>query len=184
MLAETISQFLSASGVPTELIIVIIAALPVIELRGAIPFGINLMGMEWYVVFPLALLGNLLPVPFILYLLDAVTRLLSRIALFDRFFTWLFSRTRKRSQVIEEYERIGLVLFVSVPLPVTGAWTGSLAAVLLGMDRRWAIVSVFTGVFIAGVIVTVLSLLGWVGAVIAGLALVSFAVFSFWRSSG
>jgi len=180
--AENISEALLNSGFAPELVIVIIAALPIIELRGAIPFGINLLGMPWYTVLPLAIIGNILPVPFILLFLQAAVRILSRFSVFEKFFTWLFERTRKRSSVIEKYKRIGLVLFVAVPLPVTGAWTGSLAAVLLGLDRRWACIAIFTGVLIAGVIVTTLSLLGWWGAAIAGVGLCALAVFSLWRS--
>jgi len=180
--AEHISEALINSGFPPELVIVIIAALPIIELRGAVPFGINLLGMPWYTVLPLAILGNMLPVPFILLFIQAAVRILGRLSVFEKFFTWLFERTRRQSAVIEKYKRIGLVLFVAVPLPVTGAWTGSLAAVLLGLDRRRACVAIFIGVLIAGVIVTTLSLLGWWGAAIAGVSLCVLAVFSLWRS--
>ena len=183
MSAEQISQALISAGIPPELVIVCIAALPIIELRGAIPFGINVLNMSWYSVFPLAIIGNLLPVPFILFFLEATVNLLARIYIFKRFFDWIFKRTRARTSVIERYQRIGLVLFVAIPLPVTGAWTGTLAAVILGLGRIRAIVSIIAGVLIAGVIVTVLSLLGWAGAVIAGIGLCALAAFGFWKSS-
>jgi len=74
---------------------------------------------------------------------------------------WLFERTRRRGKIINRYERIGLALFVAIPLPVTGAWTGSLAAVLFGLKFKHAFLSIFIGVLIAGMIVTCATLLGW-----------------------
>ena len=96
---------------------------------------------------------------------------------------WFFEHVRKRGKVIDRYGQIGLVLFVATPLPVTGAWTGSLAAVIFGLSFRRAFLSIFIGVFIAGVIVTCLSLLGWVGAAIAGVGLSGLAISSIWKAS-
>ena len=138
-----------------------LAASPISELRGAIPVAIAAFHFPWYYAFLLAIIGNLLPVPFILLFLDAASRLLSKVGLFDRILSWLFERTKRRSTIIEKYQRIGLVLFVAIPLPVTGAWTGSLAAVLLGLRFKHAFLSIFIGVLIAGVIVTCATLLGW-----------------------
>ena len=184
MSAESISEALISAGIPPELVIVIIAALPIIELRGAIPFGINLLGMPWYTVLPLAIMGNLLPVPFILFFIELVAGWLSHISIFKKFFSWLFERTRRKSSMIERYKRIGLAVFVAVPLPITGAWTGSLAAVLLSLERKWAALSILAGVIVAGIIVTMLSLLGWTGAVIAGVALCLVIAAGFLRSGG
>lgn len=170
-------------GFSKELVVLIISALPIFELRGAIPVAINLFNFPWYYAFLLAIIGNLIPVPLILLLLNAVVRYLSRVSFFDRFFRWLFAYTRKRGGIIERYERIGLALFVAIPLPVTGAWTGSLAAVLFGLKFKHAMLSIFIGVLIAGIIVTCLSLLGWVGAVIAGIGLGALAVFGLWKTS-
>lgn len=158
-----------------------LAASPISELRGAIPLAILEFDFPWYYAFVIAIIGNMLPVPFILLFLDTATRILSRFTLFDRFFTWLFAYTRKRGTLIEKYERIGLVLLVAIPLPITGAWTGSIVAVLLGISFTRAILSIFLGVLIAGVIVTCLTLLGWVGAVIAGIVLCVFVALGMWR---
>jgi len=169
---------------PEEILkVLLIAASPIVELRGALPVAINLFHFPWYYALPLVIIGNLLPVPFILLFLSAATRLLSKIAFFSRMLNWLFERTRRRGRIIERYQRIGLALFVAIPLPVTGAWTGSLAAVLFGLSFRHAFLSIFIGVFIAGAIVTCLSLLGWVGAVIAGVSLSCLAIFGLWRAS-
>lgn len=162
--------------------VLLIAASPVAELRLAIPLAINTFDFPWYYAFFLAIIGNMLPVPFILLFLEEATRLLNKVAIFRKGLNWLFERTRRRGRIIERYKRIGLVLFVAIPLPVTGAWTGSLAAILFGLSLRYAFLSILIGVFIAGVIVTCLTLLGWVGAVIAGVALCGLAIYSLWQA--
>jgi uncharacterized membrane protein len=153
-------EWLQSIGLPGELVVIITSALPILELRGGIPVAMTLLDFPWYYAFLLAVIGNMLPVPFILLFLDAATRLLSKVRLFDRFLNWLFERTRRRGEIIQKYERIGLVLFVAIPLPITGAWTGSLAAVLFGLKFKHAFLSIFIGVLIAGVIITCLSYFG------------------------
>ena len=148
-------------GFSKELVVLIISALPIFELRGAIPVAITVFHFPWYYALPLAIIGNLLPVPVILLFLNAISKWLSKIGFFDRFFRWLFEHTRRRGKIVERYERIGLVLFVAIPLPVTGAWTGSLAAILFGLKFKHAFLSIFVGILIAGVIVTCVTLLGW-----------------------
>ena len=163
-------------GIPKELIVVFISALPILELRGAIPIAINLFQIPWYWAFLLALIGNLIPVPILLIFLEYLAKIISKVKIGKKFISWLFERTRARSHIIQKYQRIGLVLFVAIPLPMTGAWTGSIAAFLLGIKFRYAFLAIFCGVIIAGVIVTCLSLLGWIGALIAGIALAAFAI--------
>lgn len=162
---------LKERGVGPELVVMAIATLPIVELRGAVPVGINLFRMPWYTAVLLSLVGNMVPIFLILFLLERVTAWLSRIGFFARFFEWLFARTRRKSGLIERYEFWGLVLFVAIPLPVTGAWTGSVAAVIMGIRYWRALLAISIGVLIASVIVTTLSLLGTWGAVIAGVAL-------------
>ncbi len=148
------------------LAVLAIAASPISELRGAIPVAISAFHFPWYYAFLLAVIGNLLPVPFILLLLNSVSRLLSKISFLEQLLNWLFERARRRGKIIKRYERIGLALFVAIPLPITGAWTGSLVAVLFGLKFRYAFLSIFIGVLVSGVIVTCATLFG--GA-IAGL---------------
>ena len=169
-------------GFSKELVVLFIAVLPIFELRGALPVAINLFHFPWYYALLLAIIGNLLPVPFILLLLNTISRLLSKIGIFNRMLQWFFERTKRRGKIVEKYERIGLMLFVAIPLPVTGAWTGSIVAVLLRLKFRHALLSIFAGILIAGVIVTFLSLLGWAGAIIAGIGLCSLAVFGLWKA--
>lgn len=158
-----------------------ISALPVVELRLALPLAINEYGIAWYLALPVCLLGNLLPVPFLLLLLDPAVRLAGKIGPTKPILDWVFKRTRRQGRLVEKYERIGLLLFVAVPLPGTGVWTGSILAYLLGLKFKSAFVSIVIGMFIAGVIVTALSLLGWVGAAIAGVGLIALAVLSLLR---
>ena len=166
-----VQQFFLDLGLPPALVVIIVAALPVVELRGAIPLAINVLDMPWYNAFVLAVIGNILPVPFILRLLNWLVGILGRYPFFSRFFDWLFTRTRARSGLIERYRNPGLALFVAVPLPLTGAWTGAVAAVLLGTPFRDALWYIFLGVVMAGMIVTALSLMGWWGAIVAGVVL-------------
>lgn len=155
------SYELVGSGFPNWLEVLAFAASPISELRGAIPWAILKHHFPWYYAFLLAVIGNLLPIPFILLFLDTFSRLLSKVVIFEKMLHWLFERTRRRGKIINRYERIGLVLFVAIPLPVTGAWTGSLAAVLFGLKFKHAFLSIFIGVLIAGTIVTGATLLGW-----------------------
>jgi len=172
---------LLALGISRELTVLIIAALPIFELRGAIPVAINTFGFPWYYAFLIAIIGNMLPVPFILLFLDGAVKVLRKVNTFRRFIDWLFERTKKRSGMIQKYETIGLAVFVGIPLPVTGAWTGALAATILGLPFRRSFISIFIGVIIAGAVVTCLSLLGWVGAIIAGVALIAAAALGMWK---
>jgi uncharacterized membrane protein len=162
---------LKARGFSPGAVVLVIAMLPVVELRGAVPVGINLLGLPWYRAVMLAIIGNMLPVFLVLLLLDSAVRLLVRFRLFRRFFDWLFDRTRRRSELIRRWEFWGLAMFVAVPLPVTGAWTGSVAAVLMGLPYWRSVLAILIGVVIAGAVVTALSLLGMWGWVIAGVAL-------------
>jgi uncharacterized membrane protein len=144
--------------IPKEIILFGMAMLPIIELRGAIPFGLlvepKLPVVTTYVI---AALGNFAPVVPILLFLDPVAQYLRRVHLFDRFLTWLFARTRRRGRLIEQYEAVGLAMFVAIPLPVTGAWTGALAAFLFGIRLKYAVISIIIGILVAGVIVTLAS---------------------------
>jgi uncharacterized membrane protein len=140
---------------PAWLVVLLAAALPVSELRGAIPLAIGVYGYDPWEAYLLAVLGNLLPVVPLLLFLGPVSDWLRRFTFWDKFFTWLFSRTRRK--YIREHESFSLTalaLFVAVPLPVTGAWTGCAIAFLVGF-RFWpAFVAISAGVLLAGVIVT------------------------------
>jgi len=168
-----------ALNLPKDLIVVLIGTLPIFELRGALPVAINLFGFPWYYALFLSILGNMLPVPFLLLFWDRLSNFLARIGIFQRYLKWLFQRTRRQSFNIAKYKFIGLLVFVAVPVPFTGAWTASLIAIVLGMKFLPAFMAIFGGVIVAGVIVTALSLLGWTGAAIAVIGLAAITVWSF-----
>jgi uncharacterized membrane protein len=153
---EKIVEYLSGS--PHEITTVVLAMLPISELRGAIPYAITIGKMPWPEAYVLAVIANFIPVIPILYLIGPVSDALRRFRLFDRFFNWLFARTRRKGKLIERFEILGLMLFVAIPLPVTGAWTGSVAAFLFGVKKRVALPTIFAGICIAGVVVTLASL--------------------------
>jgi len=158
------------------------AAAPISELRGAIPLAIQEFDVSWPYAFLIAYAGNLLPVPFLLLFLEPLYKLLSRVELFKKILDWIFERSRRRGGIVEKYERIGLTLFVAIPLPVTGAWTGSIVASLLGLSYRRAFPAIALGVLIAGIIVTTLTMIGWWGAVIAGAGLITMAALGLWKA--
>ena len=146
--------------IPAELSVMVTAALPVSELRGAIPLGVVKFGLPVFKTYVLAVIGNLIPVIPLLIFLEPVSQKLRRFKLWDRFFEWLCRRTRKRAEIVEKYEAIGLALFVAIPLPVTGAWTGSVAGLLFRIKFKYAFPAIICGVLIAGVVVTTLTLGG------------------------
>ena len=176
-----IDEFIG-SGLSKELIVVIISALPIIELRGSIPVGIGLFQLPWYQVLCLAIIGNLLPVPFLLLFFQALVKYIRRVRVGEKLLNPLIRHTERHTAAIEKYERIGLMAFVAIPLPWTGAWTGAMAASLLGIKFRRAFFSIMAGVIISGAIVTTLFQMGWVGAVIAGLGLTGLALLGFWKT--
>jgi uncharacterized membrane protein len=110
-----------------------------------------------YVIYLLAVLGNFVPVLPIMLLLGPAERHLRRFSVVDRFLTWLFKRTVSRSEVIKKYESLGLILFVAIPAPMTGAWTGSIAAYLFKLPLRMAVPCIILGILIAGLVVTLVS---------------------------
>lgn len=143
----------------------LLAATPISELRGAIPLGIVGFGLPVPIVFMLAVIGNVVPVLLIYgigHLWMAMVR--RRKGFLERLTDGVLHRTeRKFNRKYERYGLIALPLFVAIPLPMTGAWTGTLAAYLLGIPFRKALPAVAAGVLVAGVIVT-LAVTGTVGA--------------------
>ena len=157
VLRESLVYWLSLHGLPGEAAVLVVSMLPIFELRGGIPVGF-LLGLTWWKVYIMAVLGNLIPVVPILLLLDPVSNWLRRhMSLADRFFEWLFKRTRRKTEAgLKKYGIFfGLMLFVAIPLPVTGAWTGCVAAFLFGVKFRYSFPAVLSGVLIASVIVTI-----------------------------
>lgn len=141
------------------LITFLISMVPVIELRGAIPYGVA-AGLNPWLVFLLAVVGNMLPVPFILLFVRKVFHWMKRYPKLARIAEYFETRAAKKSGKVKKSETVGLCLFVAVPLPGTGAWTGALIAALMEMRLKRALPTIFLGVLIAGVIVTLVMTLG------------------------
>lgn len=138
--------------------VLLCAMLPIIELRGAIPLGAAL-SMPWWQSYLFAVLGNMIPVPFILLFIKKIIAWMtaSRIKFFNKIGTWLTNKAEKNRERVEKYSFWGVCLFVAIPLPVTGAWTGSLVAAVIDMKFHRALLSCLLGVMIAGVIMTLAS---------------------------
>eukprot|EP00898_Chlorokybus_atmophyticus_P008406 jgi/Chlat1/8567/Chrsp82S00654 len=160
---------------PDEIILMVIALLPIVELRGAVPVG-HWMGVGQLKNWSLSVIGNMVPVPFVLRYLGPVSEaLMARSDAAKSFFDWLFKRTRNKAQDItsQEWRALGLMIFVAIPLPLTGAWSGAIAAYLLDMPFWESFWAILLGVMIAGIIMLVVVALGWIGAAIAGVALMA-----------
>ncbi len=166
---------------PVEFKVFLISMIPIFELRGAIPIGILKYDLPLWKVFPIAVVGNMIPIFFILLFFDLVVKICFKIPFLKKILEAVFARTRKKTEVIEKYEEIGLMFFVAIPLPITGAWTGSLAAYLLGLNFWKSILFIFLGVLIAGVVVSFLTSLKWLGALIAVVALIFVIVSNYVR---
>ena len=136
------------------LYILVISMVPVIELRGAIPVGLGL-GLPFYAVFVTALIGNLLPVPFLILFTRRVFEWLRKKSAFlERFVSKLEKKAASKEALLKKYELLGLCLLVAIPLPGTGAWTGSLVAAVFDIRLKHAFPVIALGVLIAGIIVS------------------------------
>ena len=132
----------------------LISMLPVVELRLGLPYGIAI-GLKYPLALLSAIVGNLLPVPFIIRFIKSILQFLrNRLKKLDGFVTRLEERAHLKSEVVKKYGAIGLCLLVAIPLPGTGAWTGALVAALMGMEIKRAMPSIVIGVLIAAAIMT------------------------------
>ena len=160
---------------PRELYVLVISMLPIVELRGAVPIG-AILELPFYVNLPLAVLGNLLPVPFILLFISKLLDLLGRTRAFEPMVRWLRKKAEKYSGrvlrdgapeegaegetaavVMDGRLFIALMLFVALPVPGTGAWTGSLVAALFSLPRKGSFAAIALGVLICGLIMSLAS---------------------------
>ncbi|MBQ4464424.1 MAG: small multi-drug export protein [Oscillospiraceae bacterium] len=141
-----------------------IAMVPLVELRGAIPFGVG-MGVPIYWAIAIAMLGNMIPVPFIFFFARRILEWGADKPVIGKFFSWCLEKGHKGGEKLKEKAGKGmfwaLLLFVGIPLPGTGAWTGTLAASMLDLDFKKSIVAVLCGCALAAVIISVLTVLGF-----------------------
>ena len=138
----------------------LISMIPVIELRLGLPYGI-MSGLKLPVAALAAILGNMLPVPFIIVFIEQVFLWLRKhLPKMDSFITKLEKRAETKQETVDRYGALGLILLVAIPLPGTGAWTGSLVAALMKMKLKKAIPCIFLGVIFAAILMTVITKLG------------------------
>ncbi len=134
----------------------VISMVPIIELRGAVPIGIG-MGLPLLPTFIVAVVGNTLPVPFLIAFSQRVLRWLAKFEKIGPFFQKIIDRAEEKAKTIGTNELLGLFLFVAIPLPGTGAWTGSLIAALLQLNWKKALPAIFAGIVGAGIIMSLAS---------------------------
>ena len=140
------------------LYVLFISMVPLIELRGAIPVG-AISGLPWYINYPVCIVGNMLPVPIILLFVKKVLGFMSKckIKIFNKIANFIYAKAEKNRAKIEKYSFWGVAIFVGIPLPMTGAWTGSLVAAIINMKFWKAFFSALIGVVSAAVIITLIS---------------------------
>lgn len=132
----------------------LVSMVPVIELRGAIPLGVG-WGLDFWTVLPIAIIGNLVPVPFIIIFIKKIFAFMRKLSpKFNGVVTKLEKKAEKRAPTVRKYEFWGLFILVAIPLPGTGAWTGALIAAMLDMRLKRALPSIVLGVLTAGVIIS------------------------------
>lgn len=157
-MVEELANWLTSamSGLPEELIIFVISMIPILELRGGI-VAASLLGVPITTAIPICIIGNIIPIPFILLFITKIFELMKKTKLFRPMVEKLESKAMGKSDKIKKYEFLGLLLFVGVPLPGTGAWTGSLIAALLRIKNKKAVPAIFCGLLMATAIMCIVS---------------------------
>lgn len=130
-----------------------ISMLPIVEIRGAVPVG-TALNLNTYWLLMVSVLGNLLPIPFVVLFARRILFLLKRFRLFSRFAAYLENKADKNADKILNYEKAGLFLFVAIPLPGTGAWTGAIIASLFNLRLKNCLPPIVCGVIAAGILMT------------------------------
>lgn len=146
-----LSQFISPEGA-----VFVISMIPILELRGGL-LAASLLKIPALTAIPICILGNIIPIPFILLFIRQIFKLLKKTRIFRGLIEKLENRAMGKSDKIRRYEFWGLLLFVGIPLPGTGAWTGSLIASLLEIDIKKSSLAIFCGIIMATVIMYVVS---------------------------
>lgn len=161
MAAEMIKSLLEAlSGIPKEIVVMIISAIPIGEIRLGLPIALFVFKFPVWKAMLFSVLGNISFIIPTLFLFRPVSDYLERFGILKKFFNWFFERTKKKAELVQHYEFLGLMFFVGIPLPMTGAWSGCIAASLFKVKFRYAFLANVLGVVLAGIIVLLLCLSG------------------------
>ena len=151
---QEIFDFFGFAG--KEVALFLVSMIPIVELRGSIILGAA-MNMNWLTVFLISFIGNILPIPLVILFGKKILKWLERIPCLRKLSTWYQEKLLKKAHKVTKYSLIGLCLFVAIPLPGTGAWSGAAIAALLDLKIKQAYPVIVLGVFIAGVIMTLAS---------------------------
>lgn len=146
-------EFLESLGLSPQLLIFIISMVPFIELRGGIIVGLALE-LPWYEVFPICFAGNILPIPFVIMFGRKLLDWFGSTGLFGKFVAKYKKKLAEKSKKVTKYGPFGLALFVGIPVPGTGAWSGALLAALLNLRLKLAVPAILAGLILAGTIIT------------------------------
>lgn len=158
-MAETLAQFfveLFQDKIPPELTIFVISLMPILELRGGM-IAAKILGVSFVKAFLICFAGNMLPIPFILLFIKKIFEWLRKFKFFEKIIVKLEAKTEKNKDKVLRYKSWGLLLFVAIPLPGTGGWTGSLMAALLDIDIKRSLPIIALGVLVAGIIMSLLT---------------------------
>ena len=141
-----------------EILVFIISLMPILELRGGL-LAASLLGVPALRAYIISIIGNIIPVPLILLFINKILLWMEncKIKMFRKISRWLHKKADKNKKSIERYGYLGLLLFVGIPLPGTGAWTGCLVAALLNMDRKKSFLAILAGIIMASIIMMLLS---------------------------
>ena len=142
------------------LMVLLWSMVPIVELRGAIPIGTMGMGLPVWSTYIVAVLGNMVPVPFIIKFIRPIFEFLQEKTFLKKFVEHYIDKANRNAEKVRRYKMLGLFLFVAIPLPGTGAWTGALVAAFMDMRIKDAFPPIALGVVTAGLIMVVLSLFG------------------------
>ena len=154
---EAILQWMNHSASGEFFYTMLMSMVPVVELRGGIPFGVAL-GLDLWLAYIAAVIGNLIPVPFIIIFIRRIFQWMRvQLPRLNSLVDKLEKKAHLKGRMVTKYKYLGLMIFVAIPLPGTGAWTGSLAAAFLDMRLRKALPAVFLGVLIAGVLISAIT---------------------------
>ncbi|MAV59392.1 MAG: hypothetical protein CMG07_05515 [Candidatus Marinimicrobia bacterium] len=157
---NSLNSFISELSSNPYLVPFIISMLPVVELRLAIPYGVLVQKLEWTNVMLISSLGNYLAAILVFLFIKYLSEYFMKYKIFSLILDWIFKRTRKKGSRIEKYKLYGLILFVGIPLPLTGAWTGCIASYLFNISVKNTLLGTFLGICMSALIVTTLTLLG------------------------
>ncbi len=156
-MVQSIVGALQAHNVSPQIITFLISMIPLLELRGSIIVAGGILKLPFIQTFIAAVIGNMLPIPFILLFIEKIFGWMKKNRYLKKFPDWIEAKAMKKSAQIEKYGYFGLFLFVAIPLPGTGAWTGSLLAVLFGLKPAKSLLFIFFGVLTAGFVMSILS---------------------------